>query len=155
MLFTHFGISGPVVLSASSYLACADRQDTYTVHLDLKPALSMEQLDKRLLHDFAGNQNRQFKNTLNGLFPVRMIPVMIHLSGISPEKKINEISREERRIFAERVKDVRMTITGTRGFDEAIVTQGGVSTGEINPSTMESKLVRNLFLQERLWMWTP
>ena len=145
MLFTHFGISGPVVLSASSYLACADRQDTYTVHLDLKPALSMEQLDKRLLHDFAGNQNRQFKNTLNGLFPVRMIPVMIHLSGISPEKKINEISREERRIFAERVKDVRMTITGTRGFDEAIVTQGGVSTGEINPSTMESKLVRNLF----------
>ena len=113
--------------------------------LDLKPALSEEQLDKRVLRDFEEGLNKQFKNILGGLFPSKLIPVMIQLSGIDPEKPVNEITREERISFVRLIKNVPMTITGTRSFNEAIITRGGVSVKEINPSTMESKLVKGLY----------
>ncbi|MCR5557124.1 MAG: NAD(P)/FAD-dependent oxidoreductase [Butyrivibrio sp.] len=142
MLFTHFGVSGPLVLTAScSY----DRDRSGRLLLDLKPALSEEQLDKRVLRDFDEGLNKQFKNILGGLFPSKLIPVMIKLSGIDPEKPVNEITREERLAFVKLIKNVPMTITGTRSFNEAIITRGGVSVKEINPSTMESKLVKGLY----------
>ena len=142
MMFTHFGITGPLVLSASSYLKSASGVQAY---LDLKPALSLEQLDKRLLREFDENKNKQFKNSIGSLFPTKLVPVMLSLSGIHPDKKVNEISREERRSFAELIKDLPMTITGTRDFKEAIITRGGVSVKDINPSTMESKKIQNLY----------
>lgn len=142
MLFTHFGVSGPLILSASSYYrAAADCR----LFLNLKPALDAEQLDRRLLRDFEANKNRNFKNALDGLFPSRLIPVMIGLSGIDPEKKVNEITKEERRAFAALIQHVPLTVTGTRDFKEAIITRGGVKVQEVNPSTMESKLVRGLY----------
>lgn len=142
MLFTHFGVSGPLVLTAScSY----DKEKNGRLLLDLKPALSEEQLDKRVLRDFEDGLNKQFKNILGGLFPSKLIPVMIKLSGIDPEKTVNEITREERSAFVKLIKNVPMTITGTRSFNEAIITRGGVSVKEINPSTMESKLVKGLY----------
>lgn len=142
MMFTHFGITGPLVLSASSYLK---NPVGVVAHLDLKPALSLEQLDKRILRDFEENLNRQFKNSIGGLFPSKLIPVMIALSGIDPEKKVHDISREERRAFAELIKNLPMTVSGTRGFQEAIITRGGVNVKDIDPSTMESKLVKGLY----------
>lgn len=146
MLFTHFGISGPVILSASSYLDAGKGSEKPIIHLDLKPALSIDQLDKRIQHDLEENNNKQFKNSLQKLFPLRLIPVMIVLSGIDPEKKCNVITREERIKFVELIKNVEIHIAKTRGFAEAIITQGGVPVKEINPSTMESKLVKGLFL---------
>ncbi len=113
--------------------------------IDLKPALSAEQLDRRLLRDFEENKNRQFKNALDGLLPTKMIPVMVNLSGILPEKKINEVTREERARLAGLLKKLPLTVTGTRGFQEAIITQGGVHVKEVNPSTMESRLVKGLY----------
>ncbi len=145
MLFTHFGVSGPLILSASSYYAKKINNMPAQLHIDLKPALSREQLDKRILRDFDENKNRQFKNALNGLLPAKMIPVMIQISGISPEKPVNEITKEERTRLLACLKDLALTVTGTRGFSEAIVTQGGVHVKEINPSTMESKLVCGLY----------
>lgn len=142
MLFTHFGISGPLVLSASSFYVPGEET---TAMIDLKPAIDEEQLDRRLLRDFEKNKNKQFKNALGGLFPIKLIPVMISLSGIHPDKKVNEISREERKRFIELIKNLPLTVTGTRGFAEAIITRGGVSVKEINPSTMESKKVKGLF----------
>lgn len=142
MLFTHFGVSGPLILSASSYYR---GEKDAKLYIDLKPALDEEQLDRRILRDFEENKNRQFKNSLGGLFPVKLIPVMIELSGISPEKKVNEITREERRSFGRLVRRLPLTIAGTRGFEEAIITRGGVSVKEINPSTMESKKVDGLY----------
>ena len=142
MMFTHFGITGPLVLSASSYLKNAKG---VSATLDLKPALTLEQLDKRLIREFDENKNKQFKNSINSLFPAKMVPVMLSLSGINPDKKVNEISREERRMFAELIKELPMTITGTRDFNEAIITRGGVSVKDVNPSTMESKKVSGLF----------
>ena len=142
MLFTHFGISGPLVLTASCYY---DKEKQYELFLDLKPALNEEQLDKRVLRDFEEGLNKSFKNILGGLFPSKMIPVMIKLSGIDPEKKVNEITKEERLAFVKMIKSVPMTITGTRGFNEAIITKGGVNVKEINPSTMESKIVSGLY----------
>ncbi|SFP59676.1 hypothetical protein SAMN04487928_10497 [Butyrivibrio proteoclasticus] len=142
MLFTHFGISGPLVLTVSCYY---DKEKQYELFLDLKPALNEEQLDKRVLRDFEEGLNKSFKNILGGLFPSKMIPVMIKLSGIDPEKKVNEITKEERIAFVKLIKSVPMTITGTRGFNEAIITKGGVNVKEINPSTMESKLVSGLY----------
>jgi len=118
--------------------------------IDLKPAMELEQLDKRLLRDFEENQNKQFKNVLGGLFPVKLIPIMIRLSGIEPEKKVNEISREERRSFAELIKNLPLTVKGVRGFNEAIITRGGVSVKDVNPSTMESKKVNGLFIAGEL-----
>ena len=142
MLFTHFGVSGPIVLTASCHY---DPNKTARLLLDLKPALTEEQLDKRVLRDFEEGLNKSFKNILGGLFPSKLIPVMIRLSGIDPEKKVNEITKEERSSFVKLIKNLPMTVTGTRSFNEAIITRGGVSTKEINPSTMESKLVQGLF----------
>lgn len=145
MLFTHFGVSGPLILSASSSYVKKYRGQQVSLSIDLKPALSKEQLDKRLLRDFEENKNRQFKNSLEGLLPAKMIPVMVELSGIAPEKRVNEITKEERGRLAELLKNLEMTVTGTRGFQEAIVTQGGVHVKEINPGTMESKLIQGLY----------
>jgi len=144
MLFTHFGVSGPVILSASSHYANKCNGGNAVLHLDLKPALNKEQLDKRVLHDFEENINKQFKNTLQKLFPLKLIPVMIALSGIPQDKKVNEISKEERLRFVNLIKDIKMTIIGTRGYNEAIITQGGISIKDINPSTMESKKIKGL-----------
>ncbi len=145
MLFTHFGVSGPMILSASSYYGKKYFGMPVTLSIDLKPALTKEQLDKRLLKDFGENKNRQFKNALDGLFPSKLIPVMIELSGIIPEKRVNEITKEERAGLVECIKNLTLTVTGTRDFQEAIITQGGVHVKEINPSTMESRLVKGLF----------
>ncbi len=145
MLFTHFGVSGPMILSASSYYGKKYLGMPVTLSIDLKPALTKEQLDKRLLKDFGENKNRQFKNVLDGLFPSKLIPVMIELSGIIPEKRVNEITKEERAGLVECIKNLTLTVTGTRDFQEAIITQGGVHVKEINPSTMESRLVKGLF----------
>lgn len=142
MLFTHFGVSGPLILSASSFY----RQDAPAqLYLNLKPALDAEQLDKRLLRDFEANKNRNFKNALDGLFPSRLIPVMTALSGIDPEKKVNEITKEERRAFGALIRHVPLTVTGTRDFTEAIITRGGIKVQQVNPSTMESKLIQGLY----------
>lgn len=144
MLITHFGISGPLVLSASSYYVSKAKGETIC-YLDLKPALSEEQLDKRVLRDFEENKNKQFKNSLNQLFPLKLVPIMIQLSGIDPDKKVNEITREERHKFVQLIKNVPMTVAGVRDFKEAIITKGGVAVKQVNPSTMESKLVRGLY----------
>lgn len=145
MLFTHFGVSGPVLLSASSYAAKIIRKEPLSLSIDLKPALTPEQLDARLVREFEGQQNRQFKNSLGGLLPSKLIPVMIERSGIDPEKKVNEITRQERRQLLEALKDFRMTLTGLRGYNEAIITQGGVSVKDVNPATMESKRMPGLY----------
>ena len=142
MLFTHFGISGPLVLTASCFY---DKEKRGRLLLDLKPALNEEQLDKRVLRDFDDAPNRQFKNSLSGLFPSKMIPIMVELSGIDPEKSVNSITKKERLDFVRLIKNVPMTISGTRDFNEAIITRGGVSVKEIDPSTMESKLVSGLY----------
>lgn len=145
MLFTHYGVSGPVVLSASSRIGDQLRNKKLTMSIDLKPALSEKQLDKRLLRDFEEGKNRCFKNALGKMFPAKLIPVMVELSGIVPEKQVNGISKEERKRFVRLIKDFRITITGLRDYNEAIITRGGVSVKEINPGTMESKLVPNLY----------
>jgi len=145
MLFTHFGMTGPLILSASSHYVKKYYGKEMPITIDLKPALSIEQLDKRVLRDFEANINRQFKNALGELFPTKLIPVMIALSGIHPDKKVNEISREERLAFVHLIKNLPLTITGTRSFTEAIITQGGVKVSEINPSTMESKKISGLY----------
>lgn len=145
MLFTHFGVSGPLILSASSYYVKKFYGIPVQLSIDLKSALTVEQLDKRLLKDFDENKNRQFKNALDGLFPAKLIPVMIRLSGISPEKRVNEITKEERNALIQWTKNLTLTVTGTRDFKEAIITQGGVHVKEVNPSTMESKLVKGLY----------
>lgn len=145
MLFTHYGVSGPLVLSASSYIGKKLKDRELRLSIDLKPALSFEQLDHRILKDFEENQNRQFKNAISGLFPSKLVPVMIELSNIAPEKKVNVISREERKQFVELIKNFSMTVTGLRDYNEAIITKGGVKTKEIDPGTMESKIVKNLY----------
>lgn len=145
MLFTHFGVSGPVILSASSRIGEKLLEKELTLKIDLKPALSLEQLDQRILRELEENRNRQFKNAVDHLFPAKLKPVMIELGGIRPEKKGNEISKEERRQFAALLKDFRMTLTGLRGFSEAIVTKGGISVRDVDPGTMESRRIRNLY----------
>ncbi len=145
MLFTHFGVSGPVLLSASSYVAAKIKKEPLTLSIDLKPALSEEQLDARILRDFEEAKNKQYKNSLNQLLPAKLVPVIIERSGISPEKKVNEITREERHKLVQTVKDFCITLTGLRDYKEAIITQGGVSVREVNPSTMESKKVKGLY----------
>lgn len=145
MLFTHYGVSGPLVLSASSFCGKRKGEEELLLSVDLKPALSEEQLDKRILRDFEENANRQFKNALNGLYPSKLISVMIERTGIDPEKKVHEITRQERRRLVELTKAFTMYVRGKRGYDEAVITQGGISVKEVNPSTMESKLVRGLY----------
>ncbi|WP_333651113.1 NAD(P)/FAD-dependent oxidoreductase [Lacrimispora sp.] len=145
MLFTHYGVSGPVLLSASSYGAKELKKGALTLSIDLKPALSAEQLDARILRDFEEAVNKQFKNALNNLYPSKLVPVIIDLSGIPPEKKVNEITKEERQNLIRVTKNFTVTLTSLRGYNEAVITQGGVSVKEVNPSTMESKLVPGLY----------
>lgn len=145
MLFTHFGISGPLILSASSYYAKKYYGKEVQLYIDLKPALTKEQLDKRILRDFEEKQNKQFKNALDGLLPSKMIPVIIQLTQIPADKFIHDVTREERMILVDLLKKLPLTVTGTRPFNEAIITQGGVSVKDINPSTMESKITKNLY----------
>lgn len=145
MLFTHYGVTGPVILSASSVVGKTLRKKELTLHIDLKPALSDEQLDKRILREFDANHNKQYKNSIDSLFPAKLKPVMIELSEIEPEKKVNEITKEERQRLVHLIKDFTMTLTGLRGYNEAIITKGGVSVKEIDPGTMESKIIKGLY----------
>lgn len=145
MLFTHFGISGPLILSASSYYCKKYFGKEVQLFVDLKPALSTEQLDKRILRDFEEKKNKQLKNALDGLLPAKMIPVIIQLAQIPGDKYVHDITREERQLLVELLKNLPITVTGTRPFNEAIITQGGISVKDINPSTMESKLIKNLY----------
>ena len=146
MLFTHFGISGPLVISASSYYVKQMYGQEVKCYIDLKPALTEEQLDKRILREFEENKNKQFKNSLDKLFPAKLVPVIVELSSIHPEKKINEITKEERKKLVDLIKNWSMTIIGTRGFREAIITQGGIGVKGVNPSTMESKIIPGLYI---------
>ena len=139
MLFTHFGVSGPLILTGSSFITKQIKKGPLRLVIDLKPALTKEQLDARLLREFEEGKNKQFKNVLGSLFPSKLIPIMVDLSGIEPEKKVNEISRAEREAFVNLIKGFELKITSLRGWNEAIITRGGVSVKEINPSTMESK----------------
>lgn len=145
MMFTHFGITGPLVLTASTAVLKKLRQKELQIRIDLKPALSEEQLDVRLLREFDNGHNKQFKNVIGVLYPTKMTPVMIELSGISPDKKVNEVTKAERERLIQLTKHFPLTATGLRDYNEAIITRGGVSVKEINPSTMESKLVTGLY----------
>lgn len=143
MLFTHFGVSGPLVLSASSHMRSFGKAN-YTLSIDLKPALDEKKLDARLLRDFEKYANRDFANSLGDLAGKAMIPVLIELSGIPADTKVNSITREQRHALLTLFKNFPVSISGPRPIDEAIVTSGGVSTKEINPRTMESKLISGL-----------
>ena len=146
MMFTHFGVTGPMILSASAHIGKQlQKSGELTAYLDLKPALTMEQLDARVLREFETGQNKQFKNVIGVLFPSSLTPVMLELGGISPEKKIHDISREERIHFEELVKAFPFTINGMGEYKEAVITRGGVSVKEIQPGTMESRKVKNLY----------
>lgn len=148
MMFTHFGVTGPMILSASAHIGSklAKVPDgELCAYLDLKPALTKEQLDARILREFEAGQNKQFKNVIGVLFPSSLTPVMIELGGIPAEKKIHDISREERQRFIDLIKAFPFTITGMGEFKEAIITRGGVSVKEINPGTMESKKIPGLY----------
>lgn len=145
LLFTHFGVSGPTVLSASSYVAKKIKEHPLKLVIDLKPGLSAEQLDIRVLRDFEEFRNKNFNNALDKLLPKSLIPVVIRRSGIDEYKKVHEISREERMRLINTIKNLEFTLTGLRGYNEAIITQGGVSVKNIDPSTMESKKVKGLY----------
>ncbi|MBO5371316.1 MAG: NAD(P)/FAD-dependent oxidoreductase [Lachnospiraceae bacterium] len=145
MLFTHFGVSGPLMLSASSIVGKELKKQTLSMTIDLKPALSVEQLDLRLLREFDENKNKQFKNAIHGLLPSKMLPVILELSEIDLEKKVNEITREERSHLIQLLKAFPITLDGLRDFNEAIITRGGISVKEVNPSTMESKIISGLY----------
>lgn len=145
MLFTHYGVSGPIIISASSKIGKKLQEKELRLCIDLKPALTMEQLDQRILRDFEENRNKQFKNAVDKLFPAKLKPIMLELSGISEDKKVNEISKEERLQFGHLIKHFEMTITGLCSYKEAIITKGGVSVKEIDPGTMESKKVEGLY----------
>lgn len=145
LLFTHFGVSGPTVLSASSYVAKKIKEHPLRLVIDLKPGLDAEQLDARVLRDFEEFMNKNFNNSLDKLLPKSLIPVIIKRSGIDEYKKVHEISREERMRLIDTIKNFEFTLTGLRGYNEAIVTQGGVSVKDVDPSTMESKKVKGLY----------
>ena len=151
MLFTHFGVSGPTILSSSAHLVryknieekCKNK--IVELSIDFKPALSEKKLEARILRDFEELKNKQFKNSLDKLLPQKLIPVIVEQSGISADKKVNEITKEERKTLVKILKDFKLKIKGTRTIDEAIVTSGGKKISEIDPKTMESKLVKNLY----------
>ncbi len=145
MLFTHFGISGPIIISGSRY-ALDYLPKEIDVYVDLKPALDHGELDKRILRDFEAVKNKHFKNSLDELLPKKMIPVIINLSEIDPEKPVNSITREERMGLIKLIKEFKVTVIDTRPIDEAIITRGGVSVREVNPSTMESKIIKGLYI---------
>lgn len=142
MIFTHFGVSGPVILSASAHIT---DKSAYKIVIDLKPALDEKTLDKRILRDFEAFANRNFSNALDELLPKKLIPVIINLSGISPYKKVNAITKEEREKLLYLLKNLTINVKGLRKIDEAIITRGGIDVNEINPSTMESKLIKGLY----------
>lgn len=144
MLFTHFGISGPLILSASAHLKKLGKKE-YEISLDLKPALSIEQLDARILRDFEECKNKDFINSLDKLLPKSMIPIVVKLSGIEAHTKINQISRDERQNLCRLLKKFPLHIKALRPIEEAIITSGGVNVKEVNPATMESKLINGLF----------
>lgn len=144
MLFTHYGVSGPIILSSSRHILDYDFKGI-SLLIDLKPALSEEKLDDRLQRDFEKFSRKQFKNALDELLPQKLIPVVIKISEISPDKFVNQITKEERRNLVGILKKFKLTIVKARPIDEAIVTAGGISTDEINPSTMESKLIKGLY----------
>lgn len=150
MLFTHFGISGPLVLSASSKIVKKLQKGSLQAFIDLKPALTAEQLDARLLRDFSQEKNKQFKNALNALFPVRLAEQITLLSGIDPDKEVNAVTKEERLGLVWLTKNLPLTILSARGYNEAIITQGGVKVQEVEPKTMESKLVPGLYFAGEL-----
>ena len=151
MIFTHFGVSGPIILSASSHLVRYKnlgnllQNKKIILHIDLKPALNKEKLDDRILRDFSEMKNKKFKNSFDKLLPQKMINPIIQLSKINPEKQVNEITKKEREQLVQLIKDLKLTIKGFRPIDEAIITSGGVNIKEINPSTMESKIVKGLY----------
>lgn len=144
MLFTHFGVSGPMILSASSHMR--DMQsERYVIHIDLKPALSHEQLDRRIVKDLTENANKDYANVLALLLPRKLIPVAAQLTHIKPTTKANQITREQRAALVEWLKDFKVTVTRFRPLDEAIITSGGVKVSEVDPKTMRSKLIDNLY----------
>lgn len=151
MLFTHFGLSGPIILSASSHLVRYKDIDSklkkqkISLYIDLKPALTIEKLDERILRDFNTLKNKQFKNSLDKLLPQKLIPVIINRSKINPDKQVNAITKFERKVLVDLIKSFRIDIRDFRPIDEAIITSGGINIKEINPKTMESKLVKGLF----------
>ena len=151
MLFTHFGVSGPIILSTSSVLLRVKnveellKQNEVKLQIDLKPALDKEKLDLRIRRDFEEVKNKQYKNSLDNLLPQKMIPVFIKYTKINPEKKVNEITKEERKAIEDSLKCFEITINGFGRMEEAIITAGGISTKEINPKTMESKLIKGLY----------
>lgn len=151
MLFTHFGVSGPTILSGSAHLVRYNNiEEKYknkeiTLKIDFKPALTIEKLDQRIRRDFEENKNKQFKNSLDKLLPQKLIPIIIQKSGISEKKKVNEITKEERRNLINKLKNFEITIKRTRPIEEAIITSGGINIKEINPKTMESKIIKNLY----------
>lgn len=145
LLFTHKGVSGPVILSASRHITKNIKSDNSKIYIDLKPALDTQELDRRIQNDFSKFKNKNFGNSLNDLLPQRLISAIISLSGINEEKKVNEITRTERRKLVELFKSLELNIKGTEGFNSAVITCGGVCVGEVNPSTMESKLVKGLY----------
>lgn len=146
MLFTHFGVSGPIILSASSFLGKYIENENILLKIDLKPAITNEQLNDRLLREFDKNINKDFKNAIDDLLPKKMIPVIIKNCEIDPYKKVNTISKEERLKLLNILKGFSMTVTSFRGYNEAIITQGGISVKEVNPGTMESKIIKNLYI---------
>ena len=146
MLFTHYGISGPLVLSASAYYDKESRKNkNVSVSIDLKPALDEDALDKRILRDFEKFNNKQFKNALDELLPSKLIPIIVELSDIDPYKAVNVVTKEERKRLVQLLKHLTMTVIGAGNYNEAIITIGGINVKEINASTMESKLVKNLY----------
>ena len=156
MLFTHFGVSGPIILSGSAHLIRYKnieellKQGKVKLYIDLKPALSEEQLNQRILRDFEKQKNKEYKNSLFELLPKKMINYVIQKSGIDENKKVNEITKQERLALIKLIKNIELTIDKTRPIDEGIITSGGVNIKEINPSTMESKLVKNLYFAGEL-----
>ncbi|MEG1850090.1 MAG: aminoacetone oxidase family FAD-binding enzyme, partial [Oscillospiraceae bacterium] len=148
MMFTHFGISGPLVLSASSYLDGDPAQ--YTLSVDLKPGLTREQLDARLLRDFDDAKNRAFKNALDRLLPQRLIPVVIRASGIDPQTQVNTVTREQRQTLIGALKELPLHVSALRPVEEAVVTRGGVKVSEVDPKTMASKLLEGLYFAGEL-----
>jgi len=145
MLFTHFGVSGPVILSASAHMPDMKSGKTEKLAIDLKPALDEKTLDSRIMRDFEKFINKNFANSLDELLPKKLIPVIIKLSGIDEFKKVHDITKEERKRLVSLIKELPLTITGVTGFNEAVITRGGIDVDEINPSTMESKLIENLY----------
>ena len=145
MMFTHFGVTGPLVLTASASVQKQLAKHPLKARIDLKPALNEEELDARILRAFSENRNKAFRNALGGLYPAKLIPVIVERTGIDPDKPVHDITKGERRRLAEETRAFPFTITSLRGFHEAVITRGGVSVKEVDPSTMESRLVRGLF----------